>query len=101
MKTNTHNSNLTTSDIVPQATKAALAQYDRILLGIDQHATDLRVVRQLDGAGCQPPQRIYPGGGGCSEWSGGMNYRQLPPKFTREYNAAHDSEGESEYWISR
>ena len=56
MKTNTHNQNhLTTTPLAAQGVKAL---YERLLLGIDQHAADLR---QLDGAGTQPPQRIYPG----------------------------------------
>lgn len=58
MKTNTHDQILTTIPVDPQATNPL---YDRILLGIDQHAADLRLVRQLDGAGTQPPQRVYPG----------------------------------------
>ncbi|MDE3067639.1 MAG: transposase [Verrucomicrobiota bacterium] len=58
MNTNTHDQNLTTIPGSPQATNPLC---DRILLGIDQHAADLRIVRQLDGAGTQPPQRIYPG----------------------------------------
>ncbi len=58
MKTNTHDRNITTTAALPQATNPL---YDRILLGIDQHAADLRIVRQLDGAGTQPPQRVYPG----------------------------------------
>src|SRR5881296_1618880 len=59
MKTNTRNQNhLTTPSPAPQAAKPI---YERILLGIDQHAADLRIVRQLDGAGTQPPQRVYPG----------------------------------------
>jgi hypothetical protein len=59
MKTNTHNQNhLTTT---PSAAQGAKPLCERILLGIDQHAADLRIVRQLDGAGTQPPQRIYPG----------------------------------------
>ena len=61
MKTNTHTvTNLSTSQASTQAAKP-LCQ--RILLGIDQHANDLRIVRQLDGAGPQPPQRVYPGAG--------------------------------------
>ena len=59
MKTNTHSQKqLTTTPPAPQVAKPL---WDRILLGIDQHAADLRIVRQLDGAGTQPPQRIYPG----------------------------------------
>ena len=58
MKTNTHSHKLTTTSTPAQAPKP----YERILLGIDQHAADLRVVRQIDGAGPQPPQRVYPGG---------------------------------------
>ena len=58
MKTNTHDQILTTIPGVAQATNPL---YERILLGIDQHAADLRIVRQLDGAGTQPPQRVYPG----------------------------------------
>jgi transposase len=50
--------NINTIPSVPQGAKTLC---ERILLGIDQHAADLRVVRQLDGAGPQPPQRIYPG----------------------------------------
>ncbi len=63
MKTNTHTAiNLTTTPPNAQATNPAQPQYDRILLGVDQHAEHLRIVRQLDGAGPQPPQRVYPGG---------------------------------------
>jgi transposase len=61
MKTNTacqNQSNLTTTLRAAQGTKP---QLERILLGIDQHAEHLRMVRQLEGAGPQPPQRIYPG----------------------------------------
>ena len=58
VKTNTHNPNLNTIPADPQVAKPL---YERIFLGIDQHAADLRIVRQLDGAGTQPPQRIYPG----------------------------------------
>jgi len=59
MKTNTHRQNqLTTTPASAQVTKPIC---ERMLLGIDQHAADLRVVRQLDGAGTQPPQRVYPG----------------------------------------
>jgi hypothetical protein len=59
MKTSTHTeSNLTTT---PPNTQGPKPPYDRILLGIDQHAEHLRIVRQLDGAGPQPPQRVYPG----------------------------------------
>ena len=58
VKTNTHNSNFNTSPARPQATSA---RCQRMLLGIDQHAADLRIVRQFDGAGPQPPQRVYPG----------------------------------------
>jgi len=59
MKTNTHNqNNLTTTTAPAQVGKPSS---ERILLGIDQHALDLRIVRQLDGASPQPPQRIYPG----------------------------------------
>ena len=56
-RTNTQN-NINTIPTIPQGTNAL---YERILLGIDQHAADLRVVRQLDGAGPQPPQRLHPG----------------------------------------
>jgi transposase len=62
MKTNTHDQNqinLTTTATPAQAAKPLC---DRLLLGIDQHAEHLRIVRQLDGAGTQPPQRVYPGG---------------------------------------
>src|SRR5437867_11147888 len=59
MKTNTHRSNFNT---IPTDSQVAKPIYERILLGIDQHAADLRIVRQLDGAGTQPPQRVYPGG---------------------------------------
>jgi hypothetical protein len=59
VKTNTHTHNLNTVSAEPQVAKPS---YERILLGIDQHAVDLRIVRQLDGAGTQPPQRVYPGG---------------------------------------
>jgi transposase len=58
VKTNTHTSKINTKRDDSQVAKPA---YERILLGIDQHAADLRIVRQLDGAGTQPPQRIYPG----------------------------------------
>lgn len=59
MKTNTHTiTNLTPTHPAAQAAKPPC---ERILLGIDQHAEHLRVVRQLDGAGPQPPQRVYPG----------------------------------------
>jgi len=58
VKTNTHTLNLNTNPAQPQVAKPVC---ERILLGIDQHAADLRIVRQLDGAGTQPPQRIYPG----------------------------------------
>jgi transposase len=56
-RTNTQ-SNINTIPSVPQGANTLC---ERILLGIDQHAADLRVVRQFDGAGPQPPQRIYPG----------------------------------------
>ena len=56
MKTNTHSNKLSTIAAPEQAGKPP---YERILLGIDQHAEDLRVVRQIDGAGPQPPQRVY------------------------------------------
>jgi transposase len=56
VKTNTHSTNLTTTPTDPQV---ATPPYERILLGIDQHALDLRLVRQIDGAGPQPPQRVY------------------------------------------
>ena len=58
VKTNTHDTNLNTN---PARGQAASALCEQILLGIDQHAADLRIVRQLDGAGPQPPQRVYPG----------------------------------------
>jgi hypothetical protein len=58
VKTNTHNHNLNTNPAQPQVTKPLC---ERILLGMDQHAADLRLVRQLDGAGTQRPQRVYPG----------------------------------------
>jgi hypothetical protein len=35
--------------------QAAKPLCERILLALDQHAADLRVIRQLDGAGPQPP----------------------------------------------
>src|SRR5688572_1094478 len=59
VKTNTH----TTSKLNTTGADAQVAKprCERILLGIDQHAADLRIVRQLDGAGTQPPQRVYPG----------------------------------------
>jgi hypothetical protein len=57
-KTNTHTRNLNTSRAQPQV---ATPKCERILLAIDQHAADLRIVRQLDGAGTQPPQRVFPG----------------------------------------
>jgi len=58
VKTNTHRNNDNTIGLDRQVAKPL---YERILLGIDQHAADLRIVRQLDGAGTQPPQRVYPG----------------------------------------
>jgi transposase len=58
MNANTHDQILNTTPAPAQATNPLP---ERILLGIDQHAADLRVVRQLDGAGTQPPQRVYPG----------------------------------------
>jgi transposase len=58
VKTNTHTAKLNTPGADSQVAKPL---YERILLGIDQHAVDLRIVRQLDGAGPQPPQRVYPG----------------------------------------
>ena len=61
MKTNTHDQNLIKVTTTPSASQAAKPPYDRILLGIDQHAEHLRIIRQLDGAGTQPPQRVYPG----------------------------------------
>jgi transposase len=57
--TNTHTQNLSTTRAPRQAPKPP--QCERILLGIDQHAEHLRIVRQLDGAGPQPPQRVFPG----------------------------------------
>ncbi len=61
MKTNTHDQNQINLTTTPSVAQVAKPVYDRILLGIDQHAADLRIVRQLDGAGTQPPQRLYPG----------------------------------------
>ena len=61
MKTNTHDPNQINLTTTPSASQAAKPPYDRILLGIDQHAEHLRVVRQFEGAGTQPPQRVYPG----------------------------------------
>jgi hypothetical protein len=58
VKTNTYKRNLNTNPAQPQVAKPLC---ERILLGIDQHAADLRIVRQLDGADTQPPQRVYPG----------------------------------------
>jgi len=58
VKTNTHTHNVITTPGEPQVATRA---HERILLGIDQHAADLRIVRQLDGAGTQPAQRVYPG----------------------------------------
>jgi transposase len=58
VKTNTHRYNHNTNPAQPQV---ATPLCERILLGIDQHAADLRIVRQFDGAGTQPPQRVYPG----------------------------------------
>jgi len=59
MKTNTHNqTHVTTTQAASQVAKPSC---ERRVLGSDQHAADLRIVRQLDGAGTQPPQRIYPG----------------------------------------
>lgn len=60
-QTNTHDQNLNQVTTTPGGSQATKPQYERILLGIDQHAESLRIVRQLDGAGPQPPQRIYPG----------------------------------------
>jgi len=57
MKTNTHISNLTTIPARPQAPNALCPG---ILLGIDQHAADLRVVRQPDGAAAWP-EPAWPG----------------------------------------
>ena len=58
VRANTHTGNITPTPATTQATNTLC---ERILLGIDQHAADHRVVRQLDGAGPQPPQRVYPG----------------------------------------
>jgi transposase len=58
VKTNTHTRNLNSTRVDAQVAKPLC---ERILLGIDQHAADLRIVRQLDGAGTQPPQRVYAG----------------------------------------
>ena len=60
VRANTHTGNITTLPAVPQGTNLLC---ERILLGMDQHAADLRIVRQLDGAGPQPPQRVFPGDG--------------------------------------
>ena len=60
MKTNTHDQNPIQLTTTPACAQGSNPQCDRILLGIDQPAADLRVVRQLDGAGPQPPQRVYP-----------------------------------------
>ena len=62
MKTNTHDQNQNNHTTTPATSQATKPPCQRILLGIDQHAEQLRVVRQLDGAGTQPPQRVYPGG---------------------------------------
>jgi len=62
MQTNTHDQNQVNLTTTPRASQVTKAQCERLLLGIDQHAEHLRVVRQLDGAGTQPPQRVYPGG---------------------------------------
>ena len=61
MQTNTHDQNQVNHTTTARASQVAKPQYERILLGIDQHAAQLRIVRQLDGAGPQPPQRVYPG----------------------------------------
>lgn len=58
VRANTHTGNIITTAALPQGTNSLC---ERILLGIDQHAADLRIVRQFDGAGPQPAQRIYPG----------------------------------------
>ena len=58
VRANTHTDNITPTPAVAQAANPLC---DRVLLGIDQHAADLRIVRQLDGAGPQPPQRVFPG----------------------------------------
>jgi hypothetical protein len=47
VKTNTHTSKINTNRDDSQVAKPA---YERILLGIDQHAADLRTVRQLGSA---------------------------------------------------
>ena len=62
MQTNTHDQNQNNHTTTASASQGTKLQYERILLGIDQHAEQLRMVRQLDGAGTQPPQRVYPGG---------------------------------------
>ncbi len=61
MQSNTHDQkqiNLTTTTPPVQGPNP---QCDRLLLGIDEHAENLRIIRQLDAAGTQPPQRIHPG----------------------------------------
>ena len=61
MQTNTHAQKLNQVTTTPSVSQATKPLCERILLGIDQHAESLRIVRQLDGAGPQPPQRLYPG----------------------------------------
>lgn len=62
MQTNTHDQNQVNLSTTAGASQAINPPCERLLLGIDQHAGHLRMVRQLDGAGTQPPQRVYPGG---------------------------------------
>jgi transposase len=43
-----------------RAEQVASKKYETIVLGIDWHATQYRVVRLIDGAGPEPPQRFTP-----------------------------------------
>ena len=61
MQTSTHDQKQIDLTTTSSAAQAAKPSCDRILRGIDQHAEHLRVVRQLDGPGPPPRQRIYPG----------------------------------------
>ncbi len=60
MPSNVHDQNRTNLTTTPSASQAAKPLCDRLLLGMDQHAEHLRIVRQLDGARSQSPQRVYP-----------------------------------------
>ena len=61
MKTNTHDQNQINLTTIAPLAQGVKPRCDRLLLEIHQHATDLRVVRRLEDAGPQPPQRVYPG----------------------------------------